>query len=393
MNLDLWVMPSEAGGKRNLTGDFDRGLGMRVGSDLRVATPNPGAVWSGDGSSIYFLTADTPNSNVCKVSAEGGVIEKVVGGKTIDGFSMSGDDSIMAFNAGDATHPMELYVTDDEGERRLTKFNDGLLKGLDLSVPEHFTFRNALGGDIDGWIMKPVGFEEGEKYPMVLEIHGGPRSVYGDCMYQEFHLLAADGYVVIYTNPRGSGGYDEAYAQAVVGHYGQCDYEDLKAFVNEVLRRYSFIDEDRLGVTGGSYGGYMTNWIISHTDRFRAAVTFRSICNWVSKFGCSDIGFMQPRYVAGEEDFWTNIDVPLSHSPIKYAKNVKTPCLIIHSENDLRVPMDQAEQWFVALKQNGVPTELVRFPDETHELSRSGKPKHREERLQHMLRWFNQYLR
>jgi dipeptidyl aminopeptidase/acylaminoacyl peptidase len=316
-----------------------------------------------------------------------------VGGKTVDGFSLSEDGSIIAFNALDAIHPAELWVKDERGEKKLTGFNDRLLKGLDLSVPEHFTFVNALGETIDGWVMRPVGFKEGEKYPTVLEIHGGPRGVYGDGMFHEFQVLAAEGYAVIYTNPRGSGGYGEAYAQAVMGHYGECDYEDLMAFVDEALKRYPFIDESRLGVVGGSYGGYMTNWIISQTDRFAAAVTFRSICNWVSKFGVSDIGYMQPESIAGEEDFWTNIEVPLRHSPIMYAKNVKTPCLIVHSENDLRCPMEQGEQWFVALKQNGVPTELVRFPDETHELSRSGKPKHREERLQHMLRWFNEYLK
>jgi dipeptidyl aminopeptidase/acylaminoacyl peptidase len=160
------------------------------------------------------------------------------------------------------------------------------------------------------------------------------------------------------------------------------------------LRRFDWIDVDMLGLTGGSYGGYTTNWIITQTDRFKAAVTFRSICNWVSKFGVSDFGYFQPESISGCETYWGDeIEEQLRHSPIRYVHRVKTPCLIIHSEDDLRCPMEQGEQWFTALKLNGVDTELIRFPDETHELSRSGKPKHREERLQHQVRWFNKYLK
>jgi dipeptidyl aminopeptidase/acylaminoacyl peptidase len=240
--------------------------------------------------------------------------------------------------------------------------------------------------------MKPPGDEKDGEYPALLEIHGGPRSIYGDGMFHEFQILAAEGYAVFYTNPRGSGGYGEDFAEAVMRHYGECDYEDLMLFTDEVLKRFDSIDTERLGVLGGSYGGYMTNWIIGHTHRFAAAVTYRSICNWISKFGVSDFGYMQPEAISGTKDYWDDILLHLDRSPIRYVKNVETPCLVIHSEDDLRCPMEQGEQWFVSLKLNGVPTELVRFPDETHELSRSGKPKHREERLQHTVRWFNKYL-
>ena len=393
VNFDLWVMSFEGEEKQNLTKEFDRSLNMRVGSDSRVSTPNPGAVWSHEGESIYFVTASIPYSNIYRVDLTGRSIEVVVEGKTVDGFSISEDDSAIAFNAMDATHPAELWVRDEGWERRLTGFNDRLLRGLELSVPEHFTFVNGLGEEIDGWILRPNGLLEGEKYPSLLEIHGGPRAVYGDNMFHEFQVLAAEGYAVFYTNPRGSAGYGEEFAQAVMRHYSECDYEDLMLFTDEALRRFSFIDEDRLGVLGGSYGGYMTNWIVGHTDRFSAAVTFRSICNWVSKFGCSDVGYMQPEFISGTKDYWDEMEKHLERSPIKYVKNVKTPVLIIHSENDLRVPMEQAEQWFVSLKLQGVPTELIRFPDETHELSRSGKPKHREERLRHTLRWFDKHLK
>jgi acylaminoacyl-peptidase len=393
INSDLWVMDVEGGEKKNLTTFFDRSLNQTIGTDVRVSTPNPGAVWGPKGDEIYFVTASIPHSNIYKVRADGGLVEAVDDGKIIDGFSLSSDGSVLAYNAQDATHPAEIWVKSEDGERRLTGFNDRFLKRLELSVPEHFTFKNGLGEEVDGWFMKPPGDEKDGEYLALLEIHGGPRSIYGDGMFHEFQILAAEGYAVFYTNPRGSGGYGEDFAEAVMRHYGECDYEDLMLFTDEVLKRFDSIDTERLGVLGGSYGGYMTNWIIGHTHRFAAAVTYRSICNWISKFGVSDFGYMQPEAISGTKDYWDDILLHLDRSPIRYVKNVETPCLVIHSEDDLRCPMEQGEQWFVSLKLNGVPTELVRFPDETHELSRSGKPKHREERLQHTVRWFNKYLK
>ena len=391
---NIWVMPAGGGEARNITGSLGRSLGLGIGSDLRVATPSPGHVWSRDGSSIMFLTASTPYSSVYRVRVDGGGVEEVVGGRAVDGFSASDDDSVIAFNALDATHPAELYVRDTRGERRLTRFNDRFLGQLRLSSPEHFTFRNNEGAEIDGWIIRPPNLREGERCPAILEIHGGPRSIYGDGIFHEFQLLAAEGYAVIYTNPRGSAGYDEAYAKAVMGHYGEGDYDDLMKFTDESLRRFSFIDPSRLGVCGGSYGGYMTNWIVTQTDRFRAAVTFRSVCNWVSKFGTSDIGYMQPETISGAEAYWGDaVLTQMRHSPLYYVDGVKTPTLVVHSEEDLRVPIEQGEQWFTALKLHGVEAEFVRIPGENHELSRSGKPKHREERLRHLVRWMNGHLK
>lgn len=391
VDYDLWTMSSGEGEPRLETGSFDRSLMMGIGSDLRVSSPNPGAVWSSDGESVYFNTADTPYLNIYRLKLGEERPEALVTGKTAEGFSVSADGAV-AFVAMNATAPTELFLYDGD-ERKLSGFNDRVLSGLDLIEPEHFTFKNRLGRTVDGWLMKPVGWEAGESYPCVLEMHGGPRGVYGDGIYHEFHLLTAEGYAVIYTNPRGSAGYEEPYTQAVMRHYGEVDTEDFLDFTDEALKRYPWIDESRLGLTGGSYGGYTTNWIISHSDRFRAAVTCRSICNWVSKFGVSDIGFMQPESISGEKTYWGEALVhQMRHSPLYHVDNVKTPCLIIHSEQDYRCPMAEAEQWFTALKLLGVPTELVRFPEENHELSRSGKPKHREERLEHILRWFREYL-
>jgi dipeptidyl aminopeptidase/acylaminoacyl peptidase len=374
-----------------LTGDFNRSLLMGIGSDLRVSTPSNGPVWSSDGKFIYFNTVDTPYSNLYRIDIKSKELETLIYRKTVDGFTIS-KNGLIAFIAMNTLEPCELYLLDEE-ERKLSSFNKKLLEKVHLSESEHFTFTNRLGKEVDGWIMKPIDFKKDESYPCVLEMHGGPRSVYGESIYQEFQLLCAEGYAVIYTNPRGSAGYDEAYTQGVMRHYGEVDYEDFMDFTDKALKLYPWIDEKRLGLTGGSYGGFTTNWIIGHTNRYKAAVTCRSICNWVSKFGVSDIGFMQPESISGAKTYWgEELIEQMKHSPIYYAGNVKTPCLIIHSEQDYRCPMAEGEQWFTALKLNNVPTELIRFPDENHELSRSGKPKHREERFEHILRWFREYL-
>jgi dipeptidyl aminopeptidase/acylaminoacyl peptidase len=391
-NTDVWVMPSEGGEPLNLTAPFDRSIGRGVGSDVRVSTPSPGAVWSPHGGAIYFLTGSIPTANVYRVDRQTSEVEQLTDGRNVEGFSLSADTSVIAYSAMDATHLAEIWIRDADGERRVTKFNDRTLRGLKLSSPEHFAFVNGLGTEIDAWVMKPPDFEPGLKYPAVLEVHGGPMSIYGDAMYHEFQLLAAEGCVVLYTNPRGSGGYGEEYAEVLQGQWGTVDYTDLMTFVDDALERFDFIEPNRLGVTGGSYGGYMTNWIVTQTDRFKAAVSCRSTCNRHSHHGYSDMGYRHGP--AGNMGYpWKDEDKLLGQSPIRYAANAKTPILLIHSENDLRCPMGQAEEFFVALKELGVDTELVRFPDENHELSRSGKPKHREERLRHMLRWFNRYLK
>ena len=392
VDYELYKMPVGGKGKPVLlTGGFNRSLSMGNGSDLRVSSPGDGPIWSSDGKYIYFNTADIPNCSIYRINTSNKKLETIITGKTVDGFSVA-MNGVIAYNAMNSLEPCELYIYDGE-EKKLSGFNKKQLDKLFLSEPEHFTFTNRLGSTVDGWMMKPIDWEEGTNYPCVLEMHGGPRSIYGDGIFQEFQLLCAEGYAVIYTNPRGSAGYDEEYAQGVMRHYGEVDYDDFMDFTDEALKRYPWLDENRLGLTGGSYGGYTTNWIISHTDRFKAAVTCRCISNWVSKFGVSDMGFMQPESISGAKTYWgDDLVEQMKHSPIYYVDNVKTPCLIIHSEQDYRCPMDQGEQWFTALKLNNVPTEFIRFPDENHELSRSGKPKHREERFQHILRWFREHL-
>ncbi|TRO52458.1 S9 family peptidase [Candidatus Bathyarchaeota archaeon] len=386
-NTDLWVMkPGEK--PKNLTQKWDRSLTRGIGSDLRIGTPDPGPVWSGDEAEIYFLTGEVPLSSVYKVNLKTKKIEPVTSGISVDGFNFSNDFRVLAYNAMTATEPCELYING----KKATRFNEKHIKSLWISKPEHHTWINELGETIDGWIMKPYDFKPDTEYPTVLQIHGGPLAIYGEGIYQEFQLLTSAGYAVIYTNPRGSGGYGEEYASCLNGGYGTVDYKDVMDFTADAVKRFSFIDETRLGVTGGSYGGYLTNWIISQTPLFKAAVTCRSTCNRYSHHGYSDFGFKHGE--SGNMGYpWRDGDKLLSQSPLRFAANVKTPTLFIHSENDLRCPIQQAEEYFVALMEQGIDTELVRFPDENHELSRSGKPKHREERFEHILRWFNKCLK
>ncbi|MGG3923938.1 S9 family peptidase, partial [Geobacillus thermodenitrificans] len=257
---------------------------------------------------------------------------------------------------------------------------------------EPFTYQSTDGWDIQGWIMKPPRLGDGEKAPLVVEIHGGPHTMYGFTFFHEFQLLASSGYAVLFTNPRGSHGYGQSFVNAVRGDYGGMDYEDIMAGVDAAIKQFAFIDETRLGVTGGSYGGFMTNWIVGHTNRFRAAVTQRSISNWLSFAGVSDIGYFFTKWEVGC-DVWEDAERLWHHSPLKYVKNVRTPLLILHSEHDYRCPIEQAEQLFIALKQLGQETKLVRFPDANHDLSRTGNPALRLERLHQIVGWFDHYLK
>lgn len=385
---DIWVMKTLDSIPFNLTKGFDRNVNGGIGSDLRFSTPSPGAVWGKDGEHIYFLTGDVPHSNICRVSVKDHKVEQVTEGVSVDGFSFSHDFETLSYNAMSAVEPCELYLN---GEKA-SSFNEKHLKSLKLSTPEIYTWKNEVGAAVHGWIMKPQYYVEGEKCPTILQIHGGPLGIYGDGIYQEFQLMTAAGYCVIYTNPRGSAGYGEEYGATLNGRHGSVDYKDIMDFTQDAIRRFPFIDSDRLGLTGGSYGGYLTNWAITQTEMFKAGVACRSTCNRHSHHGYSDFGFNHGP--SGNMGYpWKDEEKLLAQSPIRYAKNVKTPLLFIHSENDLRCTIQQAEEFFVALMELGVDTELVRFPDENHELSRSGKPKHREERFTHILRWFDKYLK
>lgn len=239
-------------------------------------------------------------------------------------------------------------------------------------------------------MLKPIDFDKSKKYPAILEIHGGPKAVYGDTFFHEMQVMVSKGYFVFYCNPRGSAGMGDVYADLRL-KWGTIDYDDIMKFVDTVLENYPQIDSEKVGVAGGSYGGYMTNWLIGHTDRFKCAVSQRGISNWITMFGLSDVGsFMVEEDIS--INFLQDIETTWWHSPMRYAADVKTPTLFIHSENDFRCPLSEAMQMYSALKHYNVATKMCIFKDENHELSRSGKPKHRIRRLEEILAWMDSYL-
>jgi dipeptidyl aminopeptidase/acylaminoacyl peptidase len=383
-NTEVWVLSAGGGEPRNLTETFDRTVGRT--QELK---------WSPDSKHVYFTINDHGTSHVCRVSLEGAVERVTEGEMTVNDFSVDGSGSVLAFTASDFSTPSELWIKDEEGQRRITEMNKALLRKLRLSEPEEFWFTASDGVDVQGWIVRPHDSEEGERYPTLVEIHGGPRGAYGvrlGAAEHEFQVFADHGYAVVFTNPRASTGYGEEFSRVVSGHWGERDYEDIMEAVEHVVENYDFVNPERLGVLGGSYGGYMTNWIVGHTDRFKAAVTMRSISNWYSLIGTSDIGWRDHDVSWGRHP-WENLEEIMGKSPISYLGNVVTPLFIIHSENDFRCPVEQDEQLFVGLKSQGKTAEFVRFPDEPHGLPRMGQPRHRLERLRHIVRWFDRYLK
>ncbi|MFJ3386761.1 S9 family peptidase [Lysinibacillus sp. NPDC086135] len=388
----LWIYDLENNNTTCVTSEFDAPVGDFVVGDFLQGVVAPRVQWLEDNKSFYFQVTDHGNTAIYFGNLSGELYPAIHDDQYVYGFSLDqkNDKAVVAISS--TTNPGDLfYVNLNTGEQeQLTKVNEEFLKTKELSVPEAVEYEGADGWKVSGWIMKPIGFKEGEKYPLILEIHGGPHAMYANSYFNEFQILAAQGYAVLYTNPRGSHGYGQKFVDAVRGDYGGNDYNDLMAAVDFALEHYDFIDKDRLGVTGGSYGGFMTNWIVGHTNRFKAAVTQRCISNWISFYGVSDIGyyFNDWQIQAGLDD----IEKLWNHSPLKYVDNVETPLLILHSEKDYRCPIEQAEQLFIALKHRKKETKFVRFPESNHELSRSGKPALRINRLEYIKDWFVKYL-
>ncbi|MEM0015362.1 MAG: S9 family peptidase [Zestosphaera sp.] len=381
-----------------LTEGLDRNALNTLGSDARWKSCSPSLKWIPDGGRsghLYFLVSDAGKVALYRVAPEEGLRKHLeLDGKSVDSFDV-GLDGAVAFTAMGPDEPAELYISKAGDLVKLTSFNESFVKTFNLTKPQHFTFKASDGVEIDGWILWPP--EEGVgggKMPWVLYIHGGPKTMYGDGFFFEFHLLAHKGFAVVYTNPRGSDGYSEEFAD-IRCHFGERDYQDLMEAVDYVLTKYGGrLDPERVGVAGGSYGGFMVNWIVTHTGRFAAAVTQRSISDWVSKFGTTDIGFYFNADMIGcGQPPWRNLQAYLEKSPITHVENARTPTLIIHSMEDYRCWLDQAIELFTALKLRGVETRLLLFPNENHELTRSGKPKHRVENLKHITRWFLKHLK
>ncbi|WP_223067307.1 alpha/beta hydrolase family protein [Paenibacillus caui] len=394
--VQLYSMPSGGGGGEAecVTAGHDLMIAAAAVSDMRAGRFYK-PVLSPDGTSVYTLVTTKGNVNLYRFALDGsGEYEAFSqGDREIFGFAVDKATGDFILASADAVLPGDLYrLSAASGEeQRLTELNKELLEAVLISEPESFWFEASGGEQIQGWIIKPAGYEEGKAYPAVLEIHGGPHAMYANTFMHEFQLLASLGYAVVYTNPRGSHGYGQLFVNASRGDYGGRDYQDLMEAVDEANKRFSFIDSERWVVTGGSYGGFMTNWIVGHTNRFKAAVTQRSISNWISFYGVSDIGyFFTEMEIDGNP--WEHTERLWKHSPLAYVRNVGTPLLILHGEEDLRCPIEQAEQLYTALKRLGKETQLVRFPGSSHDLSRSGRPILRVERLNRIAGWFNQYL-
>jgi dipeptidyl aminopeptidase/acylaminoacyl peptidase len=352
-----------------------------------------GLEWSDDGKSIYFETGVKGEYQLFRVDLAAKSVSPVTSGaRAIRAVDFNFAAGKMAYLVNDFEHLDELYVADLNGrnEHRLTNLNEALWKQLKLADVERFTYKSADNWDIDGFLVKPIGWQAGKKYPLILSIHGGPAGQYGVDWYQEFQVYAARGYAVLFTNPRGSTGYGQKFERGIVGEWGGKDYQDIMNGLDAALKQNSWIDQNRMGVTGGSYGGYMTNWIVGHTDRFKAAVTLRSVSNFISDDGTRDGAYGHTPDFGG--DIFQKMDLYWDRSPLKYAKDVKTPTLVLHSDNDYRVPIEQGEQWFRALKHFGVNTEIVFFPRENHNLTRTGEPKHLVESMNWQLYWFDRFL-
>jgi dipeptidyl aminopeptidase/acylaminoacyl peptidase len=380
----LAVLPAAGGDLRLLTTSLDRNC-----------APYPSLrepVWDGD--RIVFGVEDSGNVHVYTVPADGSAAPMVLlgGEQLVTGYDVR--DAVVVHTASTTTALAELFV----GDRQLTNAGHDFAAGRELIAPERFTARSEDGSEVECWLVRPAGFESGKAYPTLLSIHGGPFSQYGNVFFDEFQVWAGAGYAVVYSNPRGSSGYSEAWGRAIRGPsngqgpgWGTVDYQDVMAALDTALERYDFLDRERLGVLGGSYGGYMTTWIVGHTNRFKAACSERAVNNLVSAYGSSDLFW----HFAGEfgASLYDDFDAWTKHSPSLYARDIATPLLIVHSEDDLRCAIEQAEHLFITLRLAGKETELVRFPAEGHELSRSGSPLHRVQRFGLLLEWFDRYLK
>jgi len=385
-NVHVWLVP--AGGAqpaRDLMPGFDRTCEDVVITDTKAlhgAGQKP--VWSPDGREIYFIASDAGSCHLYRIPSAGGAPVRLTDGprEVINFSTVRGKFALLV---SDPLNIADVYDFSAGGElTRRTNVNRALFDGLRLSVPESFD-----SAGVQGWLIRPPVIDANRKYPLILSIHGGPRAMYGNAFFHEFQVLAAKGFVVLITNPRGSQGYGEKFADAITADWGNLDTKDLMA-ATDAAAKLPYVDPARIGLCGGSYGGFMTNWIVGHTDRFKAAITERSLSNLFSFYGTSDIGFEDYREFGGAA-----FDRPEAYakmSPITYVKNVKTPLLILHSENDLRCPMEQAEQFYVMLKALRKDVEFVRFPEECHDLSRTGRPDRRLARLEVIVRWWETKL-
>ncbi len=395
---DLFVASLSGGSTpRNLTANYDFDIADGIGSDQHPPRAGAGRdiIWSRDGRSLYVVAAENGRANLKRVAVADGRVDAVTqGDQEVVAYTASADASRVVALISTPVNIGDLFVTrlalPASTPAQITHINEALFSRLDLSVPEEIWYSSFDGKRIQGWILKPPHFDPSKKYPLILEIHGGPHTAYGYSFTHEFSWMAAKGYVVLYTNPRGSTSYGQDFGNVIQFHYPGDDYKDLMAGVDEVLTR-GYVDSTRMGVTGGSGGGVLTNWVVTQTNRFAAAVSQRSIADWSGFWYGADFTLFNPTWFRAAP--WEDPKDFAARSAITHVASVKTPLMLIEGESDARTPPAYGgEMMFRALKYLKVPTVMVRFPDETHELSRSGRPWHRVERLEHIVGWFDKYL-
>ncbi len=396
-NPTVWLVPARGGGARNLTASMDRPAAGFVLSDIRDIRSFVRPAWSPDSRCVYYIATDHGNVHLFELAlSESGdvkAIRRVVGGdRQVLAFTLSRDGNWVSFTSTKPVDMGDVYVTALAGgsEHRVSTLNKVLIDELDLGQPEPLEYQTPDGTAIQMWIIWPRGSEWRPPYPLVLHIHGGPHYAYGNAYMHEFQVLAGAGYAVLYANPRGSQGYGQEFASATRGDWAHLDADDLLQSLDTILKTGN-IDESKIGVAGGSFGGYMVNWLIAHTKRFRAAVSQRGTSNRISAYGTSD-------RIHHEADWeflgppWEQTQLYLDRSPLFYAQRISTPLLLLHGEEDLVCPIEQAEQLFVALKKLRREVQFVRYPGESHALPRSGRPSNRVDLLQRTLAWFARFM-
>lgn len=388
----LWLKDLVTGKTENLTEQEDRVIGNLLASDLFFLDQDSAPQWDLTNSNIFYTASEKGACHLFKVNISNKKSTQLSRGPLdIRSFSISPNRKKVVITRNNLNGPAQICcgsLLKNVRWTKITNFNETFFQNKRFSKPEElwFDFENTR---LQAWLLKPPDFDTKKKYPLILEIHGGPHILYGYNFFFEFQYLAAKGFVILYLNPRGSQGYGQEFVRSTIKDWGGNDYKDIMYIVNEIAKK-KWIDEKKLGVTGGSYGGFMTNWIIGHTNQFAAAVTQRSVVNIHSMFGTSDAVNADKGVWGGYP--WENFKLYKEMSPLNYVNKIKTPLLIIHSENDFRCPIEQAEQLFISLKHLKQEVEFVRYPGENHELSRSGIPEHRIDRLQRIYGWFEKFL-
>jgi dipeptidyl aminopeptidase/acylaminoacyl peptidase len=392
----LFVSDTTPGSRpRVLAPDLDRDVGAGITGDQHA--PRGGAesspFWTADGRSLIVAVSDHGASNLRAFDVASGRTRTVTSGdQEVSGWTATPGGSRIVILLSTPTNIGDLHLVGADGTlTRLTDVNRELFSGLKLGEPAEIGYTSFDGRTIQAWALKPPDFDPRRKYPLILDIHGGPHAAYGYTFFHEFQAMAAQGYVVLYPNPRGSTTYGQEFGNVIQYRYPGDDARDLLAGVDEMVRR-GYVDEKRLGVTGGSGGGVLTSWLIGHTTRFAAAVSQRSIADWSAWWYTADFTLFQPTWFRGAP--WEQPDDFHARSPLSYVTEIKTPLMLIEGEADYRTPpATGGEEMFRALKYLHRPVVMVRFPGESHELSRSGGPWHRVERLQHIINWFDIHLK